>query len=340
MPIGPLMLDIAGLTLTKLDEQLLSHPFVGGVILFTRNAQSLQQLQSLCQAIRHIRPEALIAVDQEGGRVQRFTNGFTRLPSLQMLGKLAEINPEKATHLSQTAGWLMATEVLHAGLDISFAPVLDLDHGLSGVIGSRAFHSSPTIVETLARAFIQGMSQAGMRATGKHFPGHGGTRLDSHTAAPVDTRTKDELADDLHPFAALAEHDLHAIMPAHIIFPKIDALPAGFSRHWLQTILRKQLHFQGAIISDDLTMMGAQALGNIQTRAGLALTAGCDMILVCNDREAVMALLDNLPNTWTTDNPRLQALRRQQKQHIEKRHDNPRWQQACHELQQLEKRSL
>lgn len=283
---GPVMLDIAGLELTQEDRELLQHPLVGGVILFARNYESPPQVQALCQQIKTLRdPHLLIAVDQEGGRVQRFQTGFTRLPPLANI---------KEAHIAQELGWLMATEVLNVGVDISFAPVIDLDLGISQVIGNRSFSPDPQVIAELAGAYIEGMRQAGMGATGKHFPGHGSVAADSHIAIPEDPR---ELATiralDLIPFKALATQ-LRGIMPAHVIYSAVDALPAGFSKFWLQTILREELKFEGLIFSDDLSMEGATQVGDHTDRAKIALSAGCDMVLVCNDREHAIKVVEGL----------------------------------------------
>lgn len=286
---GSLMLDIAGTWLTAEDRRLLRQPEVGGLILFARNIEHPQQVRELCAAIRAERPDLLLAVDQEGGRVQRLRQGFVRLPSMQALAAAPD-----ALRLAGHCGWLMATEVLAVGLDFSFAPVLDLDHGRSTVIGSRAFGSDPARVSELATAFIAGMRAAGMAATGKHFPGHGWPEADSHVAIPRDERSLDEIrACDLKPFVALAPQ-LDGIMPAHVIYPQVDEQPAGFSRRWLQDILRGELGYQGVIFSDDLSMAGAHVAGAADARVAAALDAGCDMALVCNDRGAAELALDYL----------------------------------------------
>lgn len=286
---GSLMLDIAGTWLTAEDRRLLRQPEVGGLILFARNIEHPQQVRELCAAIRAERPDLLLAVDQEGGRVQRLRQGFVRLPSMQALAAAPD-----ALRLAGHCGWLMACEVLAVGLDFSFAPVLDLDHGRSTVIGSRAFGSDPARVSELAAAFIAGMRAAGMAATGKHFPGHGWPEADSHVAIPRDERSLDEIrACDLKPFVALAPQ-LDGIMPAHVIYPQVDEQPAGFSRRWLQDILRGELGYQGVIFSDDLSMAGAHVAGAADARVAAALDAGCDMALVCNDRGAAELALDYL----------------------------------------------
>lgn len=310
--IGQLMLDIEGLELSQEDRELLCHPQVGGVILFSRNYQNVTQLQKLVTEIKSLRfPALLIAVDQEGGRVQRLREGFTRLPSMQWLGQHYELNPNLGLDLAYTSGWLMATEVLATGIDFSFAPVLDVDSGISTIIGDRSFSSDPIIVAKLGQAFSKGMKAAGMSAIGKHFPGHGSVALDSHYALPVDTRDFQQIDEhDLVPFRELIiSADLDGIMPAHIVYSAVDVLPAGFSKYWLQTILRKQLNFKGAIFSDDLSMAGANVLGDYQQRARAATDAGCDMILVCNQRQAAIEVLECLGTTVNENaSQRLQTL--------------------------------
>ncbi|MCM2320481.1 MAG: beta-N-acetylhexosaminidase [Pseudomonas sp.] len=286
---GSLMLDIAGTWLTAEDRQLLRQPEVGGLILFARNIEHPQQVRELCAAIRAERPDLLLAVDQEGGRVQRLRQGFVRLPSMQALAAAPD-----ALQLAAQCGWLMASEVLAVGLDFSFAPVLDLDHGRSTVIGSRSFGADPLRVGELAAAFIGGMREAGMAATGKHFPGHGWPEADSHVAIPRDERSLDEIrACDMQPFARLAPL-LDGIMPAHVIYPQVDEQPAGFSRRWLHDILRGELGYRGVIFSDDLSMAGAHVAGAADARVAAALDAGCDMALVCNDRGAAELALEYL----------------------------------------------
>lgn len=294
MALGALMLDLEGLTLTDDEKVLITHPHVGGIILFARNFQNVEQVTALVKAIRAIRAELLIAVDQEGGRVQRFREGFVKLPPMKTFGDLYATHPDAARQHSYQCGWLMASEVLAVGVDISFAPILDVDCGLSRVIGNRSFHSDPQIAIKLLREFIRGMHDAGMSATGKHFPGHGSVEADSHVALPVDERSWAEIeALDLVPFAALAR-ELQGIMPAHVIYSRIDSLPAGFSPFWLQDILRERLGFDGVIFSDDLSMEGAGAAGSYGERANAALDAGCDMVLVCNHRVGALEVLKAL----------------------------------------------
>ena len=290
------MLDLAGPAPTAEERERLRHPLVGGVILFSRNYQSPAQIAQLVRELHELRePRLLVAVDHEGGRVQRFREGFTLLPPVRRLGELYDENPKRALRLAHTFGWLMAAELRAVGVDFSFAPVLDLDRGVSRIVGDRAFHSHPDAVADLAGAYVNGMAEAGMPATGKHFPGHGGCGADSHLALPVDERSyADIAAEDLVPFERLIERGLAGIMPAHVLYPRVDAQPAGFSRRWLRDILRARLRFQGIIFSDDLSMEGAKGAGDMAERARLALQAGCDMVLVCNDPGAAAQVLARL----------------------------------------------
>lgn len=312
MHYGPIMIDLEGFQLAASEEALLQHRNVGGVLLFTRNFIAVEQLKQLVKDIRAAanRP-ILITVDHEGGRVWRFNEGFTKLPPMKYYGALYQQKGSKAQALKlvQNAGWVMATELLECGIDLSLAPVLDLDTGISQVIGDRAFDGDPIIVSELAGAFIEGMNQAGMRATGKHFPGHGGCAPDSHIAQPVDDRTLEELlAQDMIPFKSLQAR-LDAVMPAHITYPAVDSVPAGFSSRWLQAILRGQLGFQGAIISDCLSMKGAAIGGDFVVRARMALDAGCDMVILAQqERSAVAWILDNLEREGNTASQQRLAL--------------------------------
>lgn len=295
--IGSFIIDIEGHVLTPEERELLAHPLIGGVILFSRNHESRQQLETLCLALRAVhKTPLLIMVDQEGGRVQRFKHAFTRLPPMEIVGKRYDADPRLACELAKKIGWLMATELLNSGVDLSLAPVLDLNKGINGAIGDRSFHQDPSVVTRLASAFIDGMREAGMAAVGKHFPGHGSVTADSHTAIPVDERSLQEVfADDVIPFAALIKNGISAMMAAHIIFPQIDRLAVGFSSIWLRDILRKRLGFTGAIFSDDLNMQGADISSNYTDRVVAAREAGCDFTLLCNNRRAVIEVLDNLP---------------------------------------------
>lgn len=306
--IGALMLDIEGTCLTVEDRHLLAQPQVGGVILFGRNIENPKQVRELTDSIRNIRADILIAVDQEGGRVQRLRQGFSKLPPMRAFGQLYDQQPEQALALAEQCGWLMATEVLAVGIDFSFAPVLDLD-GISQVIGDRGFHTYTEQVVILASAFMRGMHRAGMATTGKHFPGHGSVEADSHIAAPVDSRSLEEIEqNDMQTFIQL--HDqLDALMPAHVIYDQIDPNPAGFSSFWLQNIIRQQLQFDGVLFSDDLTMQAACVVGDAGDRIKAALNAGCDMGLVCNDRSAALTALAALQDLPLPNQQRLEKMR-------------------------------
>lgn len=298
MSLGPVMLDLVASTITAAEREMLLHPQTGGVILFTRNYESVEQITELVSEIHSIRtPHLLVSVDHEGGRVQRFREGFSHLPPAAVFGEIYTTNPEYAKTLAEQCGWLMASECLAAGIDMSFAPVLDLGRGVSGVIGNRAFHRKPDQVATLARAFMSGMNRAGMQATGKHFPGHGSIKEDSHIAHPVDKRSlNDILMEDIVPFERMISSGLAAVMPAHVVYPAVDDKPAGYSQIWLQQILRQQLGFQGVIFSDDLSMEAAGVAGGFLDRANMALNAGCDMVLVCNHSDAAADVLQGLGN--------------------------------------------
>ncbi len=319
---GSLMVDIAGTWLTAEDRQLLRQPEVGGLIIFARNIDSPRQVRELCASIRALRPDLILAVDQEGGRVQRLRQGFVRLPAMRALADTAN-----AEYLAEQCGWLMATEVLAVGLDLSFAPVLDLDHQRSAVVGSRAFEGDPLRATQLAGAFIRGMNAAGMAACGKHFPGHGWAEADSHVAIPTDERSLEQLrAADLVPFSRLSGQ-LAAVMPAHVIYPQVDNRPAGFSRRWLQDILRGELGFDGVIFSDDLSMAGAHVVGDAASRIEAAFSAGCDMGLVCNDRAAAELALGAAQRMRITPSPRIASMRGQGTACTDYR-QHPRWLQA------------
>jgi beta-N-acetylhexosaminidase len=294
--LGPVMLDMEGPELTGEDRELLDHPAVGGVILFSRNYVDPEQLRALTGAIRAASPRPLlIAVDQEGGRVQRFRDGFTRLPPARMLGELYAEDAPAACAAAGDLAWWLATELLEAGLDFSFAPVLDLDYGRSQVIGDRALAAQPEAVMALAQAWITGARGAGMASCGKHFPGHGAVVEDSHAEYPVDRRSLATLRErDLRPYQALIKAGLEAVMPAHVVYAAVDDRPAGFSPWWLQQILRGELGFEGVIFSDDLSMTAAEVAGRYPERARAALAAGCDMVILCNNRAAAIAVVDDL----------------------------------------------
>ena len=295
LPLGPLLIDIAGKKLLPEERDKLVHPSVGGIILFSRNYESIQQIKLLVDDIKQIRtPSLLIAVDQEGGRVQRFKQHFTELPPARMYGKLYDRDERAGIEAARSGGYVMALELREVGVDFSFAPVLDLALCDSKVIGDRAFHQNPAAVSTLAGAFIAGMNEGGMKATGKHFPGHGAVLEDSHLCLPCDRRSWVEVnTNDLAPYRALKEM-LHGVMTAHVVFPSVDDDLPTYSRHWLHTVLRGQIGFNGVIFSDDLSMEGAAVQGDPVERVTLALQAGCDMALICNKPDVVDHVLDSL----------------------------------------------
>lgn len=290
------MVDLKGCELQPEEREMLNHPLVGGVILFTRNYESPEQVTELVEQIHQIRnPHLLVSVDHEGGRVQRFRQGFTALPPVALLGDRYNHNRKEAKKLAETCGWLMAVELRSVGIDFSFAPVLDIERGISEVIGDRSFGHNADTVSDLAISYIKGMQKAGMSATGKHFPGHGAVQADSHIACPVDERSFEDIyAEDIIPFERLINNGLAGIMPAHVVYENVDRNPAGFSRFWLNEVLRNKLGFQGVIFSDDLSMEGASIAGDVVDRARAALNAGCDMALVCNDPDAAGKVLDRL----------------------------------------------
>ncbi|UUS60364.1 MULTISPECIES: beta-N-acetylhexosaminidase [unclassified Acinetobacter] len=306
--IGALMLDIAGTELTQEDIELLQAPQVGGMILFGRNIESPEQVRALTDHMRQIRPDILIAVDQEGGRVQRLKQGFTLLPAMGKFGELYLTEPEKAVELAEQCGWLMAAEVLAVGIDFSFAPVLDLND-VSDVIGDRGFAKNMQDIIPLASAFLKGMKRAGMASTGKHFPGHGSVKADSHVAAAIDHRSYEEIYQkDMQSFIQL-QPQLDALMPAHVIYENIDPNPAGFSPYWIQKVLRQELQFDGVLFSDDLSMQAACVAGGADARMQAALNAGCDMGLVCNNRESACIALDGIQNLALPNQERLERMR-------------------------------
>ncbi len=296
MRLGPVWVDVAGLELTQDDIERLQHPQVGGVILFARNFAAPLQLIQLTHSIRELRKAPLlIAVDHEGGRVQRFRHGFTPIPPMRALGKLWDRDPAQALAAARGCGFVIGSELQAHGVDFSFAPVLDVDYGESSVIGDRALHGDPNVIAVLAEALQAGLNAAGMASVGKHFPGHGYVRADSHLEVPVDDRSLAEIsATDLVPFQRLGRSGLGGVMPAHVVYPKVDGKPAGFSSVWLQKILREKLGFEGVIFSDDLSMEGASTAGGTMARANAALNAGCDMVLLCNDPRAQDSLLEGL----------------------------------------------
>jgi beta-N-acetylhexosaminidase len=308
---GPVILDVQGYELTEEEREVLRHPQVGGVIFFSRNIDNPKQVAELTRHIAQINPLLLLTVDQEGGRVQRLKKGFSLLPAMGRLGALYASDGDLACRLAEAIGWLMAAEVLGVGIDLSFAPVLDVDSHHSRVIGDRSFSPIPAQVTILAEAFIDGMTRAGMRSCGKHFPGHGSIKADSHLELPIDPRPLEVIeAHDLLSFRALLPK-LAAVMPAHIIFPAVDANPVGFSAQWLRTYLRKKLDFSGVIISDDLSMAGAAFAGDYSARAQMALEAGCEGILVCNQPHHAHQVLECLEAIHSPKTGRLRLLKGQ-----------------------------
>ncbi|MEA3276612.1 MAG: beta-N-acetylhexosaminidase [Pseudomonadota bacterium] len=342
MSLGPVMLDLEGTALSAEEEELLRHPAVGGVILFSRNFQSPAQITALTAALHRLRePHLLVAVDQEGGRVQRFQDGFTRLPPPARFGELNRKYPVRARRAAESVGWLMAAELRSVGVDFSFAPVLDLDRGVSRVIGDRAFAEGVNAVSDLTMAWSDGVRAAGMAAVGKHFPGHGGVAEDSHEELPTDPRSYEDIEmEDLVPFGRLIRHGLEAIMPAHVVYPRVDPRPAGFSAFWLRRVLRERMAFQGVIFSDDLNMAAAAAGGSYPERARAALDAGCDLLLVCNNGPAAVEVLEALHDH---DDPtaHLRCLRMHGRGSFDRTrlHLDRRWQDAIRVVGELEEKS-
>jgi len=293
MSLGPFIVDIAGLEVDAEDREILRHPLVGGLILFSRNYADTEQLAALMDELRRLRPEMLVCVDHEGGRVQRFRDGFSPIPPMACFAEIHADDPARAIGSARQAGWLLAAELRSFDIDLAFAPVLDLNYGVSSIIGDRAFGADAGVVGELAGALMGGMRSAGMAATGKHFPGHGAIAADSHLELPVDDRPLEEIMrHDVMPFRALMEYGLDSIMPAHIVYSQVDDLPAGFSPKWVNGILRGELGFDGAVFSDDLSMAGAACVGGYCERSEAALEAGCDLLLVCNNRDGAVELLD------------------------------------------------
>ncbi|MFO1427170.1 MAG: beta-N-acetylhexosaminidase [Steroidobacteraceae bacterium] len=293
MTLGPLMVDLQGPQLQPEEREMLAHPLVGSVILFTRNYADPAQLTELVAQIHAIRSPALIvAVDHEGGRVQRFRPGFSLLPPARRIGHEFEAEPRAGLALARELGWLMAAELRAHGVDLSFAPCVDLDYGISEVIGDRAFHARARAVGELAVAYMHGMRDAGMAATAKHFPGHGAVVADSHHALPVDRRPLEDMVEDMAPYRVLIANGLAGVMVAHVMYPEVEPVPASASPRWIRGILRGELGFQGVVFADDMSMKGAEAIGGIVERAQRALAAGCDVLPVCNHRPSVLALLE------------------------------------------------
>ena len=294
MSIGPLMIDLIGCETTAEEKEWLSHPAVGGVILFTRNYENREQLTRLTEELHAIKkPRLLIAIDQEGGRVQRLREGFSEFPPMRLLGNVYDKDPLRALELSETVAWCLAHELRSVGIDFTFAPVLDLDSGVSEVIGDRAFHSNIDAVSALASKFVAGLRKGGMEAVGKHFPGHGSVSEDSHVTCPVDHRYENDLwLADIIPFQRLVDHGIAGMMSAHVVYDHVDEHPASFSSFWLTRVLREQIGFQGAIFSDDLNMQGAKTAGDINHRIENAIQAGSDMVLICNSPEDIPAAIE------------------------------------------------
>jgi len=293
MTLGPLMIDLLGKELLPEEREMLKHPLVGGVILFTRNFESREQVARLIDDVRAVRsPSLLIAVDYEGGRVQRFRKDFTVIPPMRRLGELYDRNPKQSLQYARQCGWLMASELRAVHIDLNFGPVVDLDYGASSVIGDRSLHRNAQVVADLAVALMHGMRDAGMHAVAKHFPGHGAVVADSHVALPVDRRRYADMDNDVYPYRRLIDNGLAGVMVAHVVYEQVDAVPASFSRRWMVDELRHKLGFKGAVFSDDLSMEGASVMGAIPQRVERALAAGCDMALICNRRDAVIQTLD------------------------------------------------
>jgi len=312
LPLGPAVIDVVGTALTDEDRNRLRHPAAGGVILFSRNYENPAQLAALTEEIQKLREPGLpICVDHEGGRVQRFREGFSAIPPMRTLGRLWDRDPAAARETARALAYISGAELAAHGIDFSFAPVLDLDFGSSSVIGDRALHFDPTAVGALGACIVQGFADAGMGAVGKHFPGHGYAAADSHVAVPKDDRRFADIAKkDLIPFRATIEAGLAGVMPAHVIYGQVDAEPAGYSKHWLQEVLRGKLGFEGLIFSDDLSMEGASVAGGVPERARAALEAGCDMVLLCNDPAGQEVLLKSLGETPLQSPERLDRMRR------------------------------
>jgi beta-N-acetylhexosaminidase len=332
------MIDLLGKELLDEEREMLQHPLVGGVILFTRNFESRVQIERLIHEVRAARvPPVLVAVDYEGGRVQRFRKDFTLIPTMRVIGQRYDLNAHEGLVLARQAGWLLAAELRAIGVDLSFGPVVDLDYGASSVIGDRSFHRNADAVGDLAVAMMHGMRDAGMCAVAKHFPGHGAVVADSHVALPVDRRRYADIVDDMRPYRRLIDNHLPGIMAAHVVFDQVDSLPASFSRRWLVDELRHTLHFTGAVFSDDLSMEGASIIGPMPQRARRALHAGCDMVLVCNNRQAAVETLRELSD-FTPDpvsQMRLARLHGEPAMHTDALYASTEWLNCNSAMQQL-----
>ena len=333
MTLGPVMLDIGGAELESEDRERLCHPMTGGVILFNRNYRDPQQLQRLCTEIHALRdPGLIVAVDQEGGRVQRFRDGFQALPAMGHLGDLYDAQPDEAVRLAESFAWIMASELRCRDVDLSFAPVLDIADPISSVIGDRAFHRDPEAICHLANAWVRGMRRAGMEAVGKHFPGHGSVEGDSHHVMPFDRRDFADIeALDLVPFRRVVATHLAGIMMAHVIYENVDARAAGYSRYWIEEVLRRRLGFEGAVFSDDLSMSGAESVGGYPERAEAALEAGCDVLLVCNNPHGAGEVLESLEG-YSNPATQLRLVRMHGRRLESDVTQSAAWMQACREL--------
>ena len=331
MALGPIMLDIVGRQLTPSDRALLREPAVGGVILFSRNYESPSQIADLVAGIRSLRsPPLLLAVDHEGGRVQRFREGFSAIPPMRSIGRQYDSDQDAAISLAKTAGWLIASELRAMDIDLSFTPCVDLDWGVSEIIGNRAFHRKPDVVGDLASAFCSGLRSAGMAAVAKHFPGHGAVVADSHDQLPVDRRSYGDLLDDMLPYEKLiAKRQLAGVMIAHIVYSETDPLPSSFSPYWIKEQLRNSLGYDGAVLCDDLSMKATASMGSMPKRARLALEAGCDMVLVCNDRENAVAVAESLEGYFNpVSHTRIARMHGHAAPGLNELRRDPRWQQA------------
>jgi len=331
MSHGPVMFDLCGTEILSEERSMLEHPATGGVILFSRNYESPQQAYRLIRSIHEVRqPSLLVAVDQEGGQVQRFRTGLTPLPPAMTYGEHFREDPKRAIMAAGESGWLMASELRALGVDFSFAPVLDVDRGVSEVIGDRAFGNDPDVVADLAMAWARGAREAGMPSVGKHFPGHGAVRADSHHELPVDDRDFEDIwLEDLYPFRRLVDNGLEGVMPAHVIYSQVDEHPAGFAPRWIRSILREMIGFQGVVFSDDLSMAAAHVAGGYPERAQAALAAGCDMALVCNNAHAAGEVLESLEAyTDPVGQSRLVRLHGKGGTNLDRLHRLPRWHKA------------
>ena len=339
MTLGPVMLNIEDCELSQDDRRRLTHPQTGGIVLFTRNYQSREQLSELCREIHSLRdPPLVITVDHEGGRVQRFRDGFQALPAMGRLGDLYDQDADEAIRLAEVFAWIMAAELRHYDIDLSFAPVLDIGNPNSSVIGDRAFHRDPEAVCRLANAWIRGMRAAGMEAVGKHFPGHGSVAGDSHHVVPFDGREFSEIeALDLVPFRRVIATHLTGILMAHVVYDRIDENSAGYSRHWIETVLRGQLGFEGIVFTDDLNMAGAESVGDFPARARKALDAGCDILLVCNNADGADQVLDSLQG-YSNPVSQLRLIRLHGQAAAKDLFTSRQWRHACTELEQFHQR--